>query len=105
MAENYMAYVAAYDDADTAKEDFRSLREAGMRDITAALVTKSDSGRLHIHEKTYAGKVGAAGGVVAGAIMGAIFPPAGVALITDGLVGGASLDPDQFAAIVQYRNH
>lgn len=36
-------------------------------------------------------KVGAAEGVVGGAIMGAIFPPAGVALVTDGLVGGASL--------------
>lgn len=91
MADNYVAYAAVYDDAETAKEDFSTLREAGLRDITAALVTKSDSGRLHIHEKTHAGKVAAATGVVCGAIMGAIFPPAGVALVTDGLVGGASL--------------
>ena len=91
MADHYVAYAAVYDDTDMAKDDFATLREAGLRDITAALVTKSDSGRLHIHEKTHAGKVAAATGAVCGAIMGAIFPPAGVALVTDGLVGGASL--------------
>ena len=91
MADNYVAYAAAYDDAETAKADFATLRDAGLRDITAALVTKSDSGRLHIHEKTHAGKVGAAAGMVGGAILGAIFPPAGVALVTDAAVGGASL--------------
>ncbi len=91
MAENYQAYVATYDDRDAAKEDFKTLREAGLRDITAALVSRSDNGRLHIHEKTIAGKVGAAAGVIGGAVMGAIFPPAGVALVVDGAVGGASL--------------
>lgn len=37
------------------------------------------------------GKVGAAVGVIGGAVLGAIFPPAGVALVADGLVGGATL--------------
>jgi uncharacterized membrane protein len=91
MADNYVAYAATYDDADTAEADFDTLRDAGLRDITAALVTKSDSGRLHIHEKTHSGKVGAASGIIGGAVLGAIFPPAGVALVTDGLVGGATL--------------
>ena len=91
MADNFVAYVATYDDKDTAKEDFETLREAGLRDITAALVSRSDSGRLHIHEKTIAGKVGAATGMIGGAVLGAIFPPAGVALVTDAAIGGASL--------------
>ena len=91
MADNYVAYAAVYDDADTASADFSTLRDAGLRDITAALVTKSDSGRLHIHEKTHAGKVGAAAGIIGGAVLGAIFPPAGVALVADAAVGGASL--------------
>ena len=91
MADNFVAYVATYDDKETAKEDFKTLHDAGLRDITAALVSRSDSGRLHIHEKTIAGKVGATAGIIGGAVLGAIFPPAGVALITDGLVGGASL--------------
>lgn len=91
MADNYKAYAAVYDDVDAAEADFDSLREAGLRDITAALVTKSESGRIHIHQKTHAGKVGAVSGAVSGAILGAIFPPAGVALVTDSLVGGAAL--------------
>lgn len=91
MADNYVAFAAVYESKDLARDDFDALAEAGLREITAALVSKSDSGRLHIHEKTFAGKVGTGVGVVAGAIMGAIFPPAGVALVADGLVGGAAL--------------
>jgi uncharacterized membrane protein len=91
MADHFVAYAAAYDTKDAAKQDFDSLADAGLRDITAALVHRSDSGRLHIHEKTYTGKVGAAVGVVGGAVLGVIFPPAGVALVADGLVGGATL--------------
>lgn len=91
MSDNYVAYAAVYDNAMDAEVDFATLRDAGLRHITAALVTKSDEGRLHIHEKTHAGKVGTATGVIGGAILGAIFPPAGVALVTDGLVGGAAL--------------
>ncbi len=83
MADNYKAYAAVYDDVDAAEADFDSLREAGLRDITAALVTKSESGRIHIHQKTHAGKVGALCVAVSGAILGAIFPPAGVALVAD----------------------
>jgi hypothetical protein len=37
MADNYVAYAATYDDAEAAKDDFSTLREAGLRDITAAL--------------------------------------------------------------------
>jgi uncharacterized membrane protein len=91
MSDNFVAYAAVYDNANDAKADFATLHDAGLRDITAALVTKSEQGRLHIHEKTHAGKVGAATGVIGGAILGAIFPPAGVALVTDSLVGGAAL--------------
>jgi uncharacterized membrane protein len=91
MADNYVAYAATYDDADAAADDFATLRDAGLRDITAALVTRSDTGRLHIHEKTHAGKVGAVAGIIGGAVLGAIFPPAGVALVADGAVGGASM--------------
>jgi uncharacterized membrane protein len=91
MPDNYVAFAAVYDDKYQAEADFHTLADAGLRDITAALVTKSDSGRLHIHEKTHAGKVGAAAGIIGGAVLGAIFPPAGVALVTDGAVGGASL--------------
>jgi hypothetical protein len=35
--------------------------------------------------------VGATAGIIGGAVIGAIFPPAGVALLTDAAVGGAAL--------------
>ena len=76
MSDNFVASAAVYDNANDAKADFATLHDAGLRDITAALVTKSEQGRLHVHEKTHAGKVGAATGVIGGAILGTIFPPA-----------------------------
>ena len=74
MSDNFVASAAVYDNANDAKADFATLHDAGLRDITAALVTKSEQGRLHVHEKTHAGKVGAATGVIGGAILGTIFP-------------------------------
>ena len=74
MSDNFVASAAVYDNANDAKADFATLHDAGLRDITAALVTKSEQGRLHVHEKTHAGKVGAATGVIGGAILGMILP-------------------------------
>ena len=93
MSDNasYIAYAAAYDSADDAAADFATLKEDGMRHITAALVVKDANGRVHVHEKTYAGKVAGGVGLVGGAIIGAIFPPAGIAILTDAVVGGAVL--------------
>lgn len=87
----YVAYAAAYDTKDAAKADFDTLSEAGLRHITAALVSKDDKGRIHVHEKTHAGKVGGAVGAIGGAAIGVIFPPAGVAILADAVVGGVGL--------------
>lgn len=87
----YVAYAAAYNSLDEATADFSTLKEAGLRHITAAIVAKDDNGRIHVHEKTYAGKVGAAVGAIGGVIVGAIFPPAGVAILADAVVGGAAV--------------
>jgi hypothetical protein len=45
MADNYVAYAATYDDAEAAKDDFSTLREAGLRDITAAPLLSGKRGR------------------------------------------------------------
>ncbi len=92
MADStYVAYAAAYDTKADAEADFDTLKEAGLRHITAALVSKDADGRIHVHEKTYAGKVAGGVGVVAGVVIGAIFPPAGVAILADAAVGGVGL--------------
>ena len=87
----YVAYAAAYDNVADAEADFATLKEAGLRHITAAIVAKDDKGRVHVHEKTYAGKAAGAAGVIGGVVLGAIFPPAGIAVLTDAAVGGVAL--------------
>jgi uncharacterized membrane protein len=87
----YVAYAAAYDNVADAEADFATLKQAGLRHITAAIVAKDDKGRVHVHEKTYAGKAAGAAGVVGGVVLGAIFPPAGIAVLTDAAVGGVAL--------------
>jgi uncharacterized membrane protein len=86
FAANYAAKQEALDDLKALKE----IKSAGeIRDLTAAVVSRDEKGKLHVHETTHAGHVAAGVGVVAGAILGAIFPPAGVAVVA-AAVGGAA---------------
>jgi uncharacterized membrane protein len=91
--KTYMLYAASYASQADAKADLEALkqikRDGEIRDLTAAIVSKNDKGRLHVHETTHAGKVAAGVGVVAGAIIGAVFPPAGIAVVASA-VGGAA---------------
>ena len=91
----YIAFGAAYESGDDAKADFAALkeikREGEIRDLTAAICYKNDKGRIVVHETTHAGKVAAGVGIVAGAIIGALFPPAGMAVIASAVGGAAGL--------------
>jgi uncharacterized membrane protein len=91
--KTYVLYAASYASRADALEDLYALKEiksAGdIRDLTAVVVVKDAKGSLHVHETTHAGKVAAGVGVVAGAIIGAVFPPAGIAVIS-AAVGGAA---------------
>lgn len=91
--KTYLAYAAAYSSIDDAEADFEALKEikseGEIRDLTAAIVTKDDKGKIHTHKTTHAGKVAAGVGVVGGVILGAIFPPAGVAVLGAAVAGGA----------------
>jgi len=95
--KDYIVFASVYSDLDTALEDLAALKEikheGEIRDLTAAVVTKDDQGRIKVHESTHAGKVAGGVGLVGGAIIGAIFPPAGLAVIggaiVDGVVVGA----------------
>lgn len=96
MAEKvYVAFGAAYASIDEAKADFAALKElkrdGEIRDLTAAICYRNDSGRTVVHETTHAGKVAAGVGVIAGGIIGAIFPPAGIAVIASAAGGAAGL--------------
>ncbi len=97
--QDLVLLVATYENLDDATNDFAALKsikhDSGLRDLTAAMVAKDDKGRLKVHESTHAGKVGAAIGLVGGAVLGALFPPAGVAILAslavDGVVAGTVL--------------
>jgi uncharacterized membrane protein len=97
--KTYLAYVAAYSSTEDAEADFEALKEikadGEIRDLTAAIVSKDENGKIHTHKTTHAGKVGAGVGIVGGAILGAIFPPAGMAVlgaaVVEGAVGGVLL--------------
>jgi uncharacterized membrane protein len=92
----YVVHAATYASLEDAKMDLEALKliqsDGEIRDLTAAIVTRTDKGRLKVHEVTHAGKVAAEIGIVGGAILGALFPPAGLAVIaTHAAVGGVVL--------------
>jgi uncharacterized membrane protein len=84
-------YIAAYDDADAAQEDFDALKELVKDGVifmdVAVLVSRDAEGKLTVkenaHEVAKGGMVGALGGLVLGLIF-----PAGVIAAT--VVGGAA---------------
>jgi uncharacterized membrane protein len=95
----YVVHAATYGSLADAKTDLEALKlikSAGeIRDLTAAIVTRTDKGRLKVHEVTHSGKVAAKIGLIGGAMIGALFPPAGVAVLgaaaTNAAIGGAVL--------------
>ncbi len=92
--KTYVLYAATYDSPEGAADDLAALKliNAGgeIRDLTAAVIRRDDKGRLHVHETTHAGHVAAGVGVVGGVIVGALFPPAGLAIIGGAVAGGAT---------------
>jgi len=88
MSDRYIAVAAAYADEEDARTDYYSLRGDGLGSYTAALMVKDEEGRIHLKESTHAGKEGVVIGAIGGAIVGAIFPPAGVAIIATAAAGG-----------------
>lgn len=93
--KTYVLYAASYTSKQDALDDLEALKaiksDGEIRDLTAAVVSKNDKGKLHVHETTHTGKVAAGVGVVAGAIIGAVFPPAGIAVVASAVGGGAGL--------------
>lgn len=93
--KTYVVYAAGYASKDDALADLEALKEiksdGDIRDLTAAIVSVDEKGKMHVHETTHAGKVAAGVGIVAGAIIGAVFPPAGMAVIAAAAGGAAGL--------------
>ena len=82
-------YIAAYSDAGAAQGDWDGLKElARDRVITLdamVLVRRDADGKIHVEDNGHEVGVGATLGVVGGAVIGLIFPPA---LLASAVVGG-----------------
>jgi uncharacterized membrane protein len=94
--EPVFVYVAAYDEEDDARADYEVLKELHAAGVIgtydAALITKDDEGKVHVHKREKPTQHGAWTGVGVGALLGILFPPsilgsAVVAGTAGGLVG------------------
>ncbi len=84
-------YIAAYDDPDSAKSDFDSLKELEHHGVIfldeAVLVSRADDGKISVKENAHEVAGGSMVGAAAGFVVGLIFPPG---LIAATLVGGGA---------------
>ena len=89
--ETVFIYIGTYPDEAAARDDYgvvKDLHAAGaVGTYDAAVVTKDDSGKVHVNKDEMATRHGAWGGAAAGAVVGILFPPS---IIGTALVGAAA---------------
>jgi uncharacterized membrane protein len=83
--------VAAYDEEDDARADYEVLKELHAAGVVgtydAALITKDDEGKIHVHKREKPTQHGAWTGVGVGALVGILFPPS---ILGSAVVAGAA---------------
>ena len=88
-------YIAAYNDADAAQQDYDVLKELVKEGIifvdVAVLVSRDDDGKLSVKESAHEVAKGSMVGAAAGVVLGLIFPPAIIASAVVTGAGGAAL--------------
>ena len=86
-------YVASYDDKASADLDLVAVKQlhtnGEISGFDAAIMQRDDKGHVHIHKDETGTHVGAWGGLVAGAVVGLLFPPALIATAAIGAGLGA----------------
>jgi uncharacterized membrane protein len=84
-------YVAAYATEADAREDYEVLEDLHATGVVgtydAALVTKDDEGKVHVHKHEKPTQHGAWTGIGVGGLLGILFPPS---LLGSAIVGGAA---------------
>ena len=73
-------YIAAYDNPDTARDDWDSIKDLAKEDLIKVdgliLVSRGADGKIKVDDDFHETRKGAAWGAVGGAVVGLIFPPA-----------------------------
>jgi uncharacterized membrane protein len=89
--EPVFVYIAAYDDEADAKADYETLLDLHAGGVVgtydAAVVTKDDDGKVHVHKHEKPTQHGAWTGAGVGAVLGVLFPPS---ILATAVVGGAA---------------
>jgi uncharacterized membrane protein len=89
--EPVFVYVAAYDEESDARADYEVLKELHAAGVVgtydAALITKDDEGKVHVHKREKPTQHGAWTGAGVGALLGILFPPS---ILGSAVVAGAA---------------
>ena len=100
-------YLGTYADQAAARADYDLVKDLfvarNIGNYDAAVITKDDDGRVHIHKDEMATRHGAWNGAAVGAVLGILFPPALIATaIVVGTVIGSGIfkNPQRIAAAV-----
>jgi uncharacterized membrane protein len=84
-------YVAAYSSEADAREDYEVLKDLHAAGVVgtydAALVTKDEEGKVHVHKHEKPTQHGTWTGIGVGGLLGILFPPS---IIGSAIVGGAA---------------
>jgi len=83
-------FIGTYPDEVSARYDYELVKELHLAGAVgtydAAVITKDDSGKVHVNKDEMATRHGAWGGAAAGAVIGILFPPS---IIGTAIVGAA----------------
>lgn len=84
--------VSTYPNTTDAQSDFDSVmsmhKEGELGHVAAAILTKDAQGKLKIHRHDTTAKHLAWGGALVGGLVGVLYPPLGVALLSGSFAGG-----------------
>ena len=91
--ETVFLLIATYSDPAGAEEDYEAIKELHKEKVIgtydAAVITKGENGKVHIHKREKPTQHGAWGGLAVGAVLGLLFPPGLiVGAAAGGLIGG-----------------
>jgi uncharacterized membrane protein len=94
-AAGMFVYIGTYPSEAAARADYDLIKDlhadGAVGTYDAAVVTKDESGKVHVNKDEMATRHGGWGGAAAGAVVGILFPPSilGMALV-GGAIGGVS---------------
>ena len=88
-------YVASYDSVEEATADFAAVVELHVAGLVgtfdAAVIEKSEDGKVHVHKTELPTQHGAWTGIGVGAVVGILFPPAIIGTaVAGGVIGGVT---------------